>query len=154
MTTPRMTTQSWVLILVLATIWGSSFLFARIAVLEIPPLTLVFVRIALAALALNLYLMFRSGGFQHSSAIWRDFAVMGILNNIIPFGLIFYGQLEIGAGLAAIVNAMTPIWTVVIANFGTSDEKFSTHKIIGVVLGFIGVAILIGSGVYQPTGNL
>lgn len=140
-----MTLNTWVLIVVLATIWGSSFLFARIAVLEIPPLTLVFARVALAALALNLLLALRSTDYVHSASMWRNFAAMGILNNIIPFGLIFYGQLEIGAGLAAIINAMTPIWTVVIANFGTSDEKFSTHKIIGVVLGFIGVAVLIGA---------
>lgn len=149
MTTPRMTTQSWVLIIILATIWGSSFLFARIAVLEIPPLTLVFLRVALAALALNLYLLWQSNGFTHTRAVWRDFAIMGVINNIIPFGLIFYGQLEIGAGLAAIINAMTPIWTVIIANFGTSDEKFSSHKIIGVILGFIGVAVLIGASMAE-----
>lgn len=140
-----MTLHTWVLILVLATIWGSSFLFARIAVLEIPPLTLVFARVAIAALALNLLLMLRSNDYVHSLNMWQNFAIMGALNNIIPFGLIFYGQLEIGAGLAAIINAMTPIWTVVIANFGTADEKFSTPKIIGVVLGFIGVAVLIGA---------
>ncbi|MEP0944671.1 MAG: DMT family transporter [Rhizobiaceae bacterium] len=145
MSTPKMTLHTWALIVVLATIWGSSFLFARIAVLEVPPLTLVFLRVALAALVLNLFLALRSNGFAHTRSVWRDFAIMGVINNIIPFGLIFYGQLEIGAGLAAIINAMTPIWTVVIANFGTSDEKFSTNKIIGVVLGFIGVAILIGA---------
>lgn len=145
MSTPKMTLHTWVLIVVLATIWGGSFLFARIAVLEIPPLTLVFARVAIAALALNLLLMLRSNDYEHSVGMWQNFAIMGVLNNIIPFGLIFYGQLEIGAGLAAIINAMTPIWTVVIANFGTADEKFSTPKIIGVVLGFIGVAVLIGA---------
>ena len=145
MSTPKMTLHTWVLIIVLATIWGSSFLFARIAVLEIPPLTLVFARVAIAALALNLLLMLRSNDYLHSVSMWQNFAIMGVLNNIIPFGLIFYGQLEIGAGLAAIINAMTPIWTVVIANFGTNDEKFTTHKVIGVILGFIGVAVLIGA---------
>jgi drug/metabolite transporter (DMT)-like permease len=68
-----------------------------------------------------------------------------VLNNIIPFGLIFYGQLEIGAGLAAIINAMTPVWTILMANAWTSDEKLTSNKIIGVILGFTGVAILIGS---------
>ena len=145
MSTPKMTVQTWALVVILATIWGSSFLFARIAVLEVPPMTLVFARVALAAVVLNLYLMVRSNGYVHSRAVWQNFAIMGIVNNIIPFGLIFYGQLEIGAGLAAIINAMTPIWTVVIANFATTDEKFSTHKIIGVILGFIGVAVLIGA---------
>ncbi len=145
MSTPRLTARIWVLIFLLATIWGSSFLFARIAVLEVPPLTLVFLRVALAALALNLLLMFHNSQGIHRRTLRANFAVMGILNNIIPFGLIFYGQLEIGAGLAAIINAMTPIWTVIFANFWTDDEKFSAAKIIGVVLGFTGVAVLIGS---------
>ncbi|MEP1208920.1 MAG: DMT family transporter [Rhizobiaceae bacterium] len=145
MSTPRLTARIWTLIIVLATVWGGSFLFARIAVLEIPPITLVFLRVALAALALNLLLLFRKNDYVHSRTMWLNFAAMGTLNNIIPFGLIFYGQLEIGAGLAAIINAMTPIWTVIFANFWTSDEKFTTAKIIGVILGFIGVAVLIGS---------
>ena len=109
MSSPKLTTHVWMLIFVLATIWGSSFLFARIAVLEVPPLTLVFLRVALAAIVLNLFLMLRSSGYVHSKEMWKNFAIMGVLNNIIPFGLIFYGQLEVGAGLAAIINAMTPI---------------------------------------------
>lgn len=149
MSTPRLTARIWILIFTLATIWGSSFLFARIAVLEVPPLTLVFLRVALAALTLNLLLMFRKNGGVHSLAMWGNFAIMGIINNIIPFGLIFYGQLEIGAGLASIINAMTPIWTVIFANFWTDDEKISTSKIIGVILGFSGVAILIGSSLSE-----
>ena len=144
MATSKMTTQIWAMIFVLAFVWGGSFLFARIAVLEIPPLTLVFLRVAMASMALNLFLMIRPSRHQHTLALWRDFAVMGVINNIIPFGLIFYGQLEIGAGLAAIINAMTPIWTVVVANFLTVDERFTAQKIVGVMLGFSGVAILIG----------
>ena len=80
-----MTLNTWVLIVVLATIWGSSFLFARIAVLEIPPLTLVFARVALAALALNLLLALRSTDYVHSASMRRNFAAMGVLDNIIPF---------------------------------------------------------------------
>lgn len=153
MSTPKLTLHTWILIGVLATIWGSSFLFARIAVLEVPPLTLVFVRVALAALTLNLILQFRNNGFVHTPAMWKNFAMMGLLNNVIPFALIFYGQLEIGAGLAAIINAMTPIWTVIIANFATTDEKMSTNKVIGVICGFAGVVILIGSSALSGLGN-
>lgn len=145
MSAPKLTVHTWMLICVLATIWGSSFLFARIAVLEVPPLTLVLIRVVLAALTLNLILQFRNKRFVHTLAMWKNFAIMGLLNNVIPFALIFYGQLEIGAGLAAIINAMTPIWTVVIANFATIDEKMSTNKVLGVICGFAGVAILIGS---------
>ncbi len=148
----RLSAQTWVLIISLGTIWGASFLFARIAVLEMPPMTLVFARVAIAAIALNLFLVFRANGYQHSRAMWLNFAGMGILNNIIPFGLIFYGQTEIGAGLAAIINAMTPIWTIIIANFATSDERFSRNKLIGIVLGFTGVAVLIGSSALSGFG--
>ncbi len=74
---------------------------------------------------------------------------MGILKNVIPFSLILIGQKEIGSGLASVVNAMTPIWTLIIANFFTSDEKFSSNKIAGILFGFIGVAILIGTDLVQ-----
>ena len=149
MSSPRLTARVWILIFVLAAIWGSSFLFARIAVLEVPPLSLVFLRVALAALTLNLLLMFRNNEGIHTRQLWTNFAIMGIVNNIVPFGLIFYGQLEVGAGLAAIINAMTPIWTVIFANFWTDDEKISVAKIVGVILGFLGVAVLIGSSMSE-----
>lgn len=72
-----------------------------------------------------------------------------MLNNIIPFTFILYGQKEIGSGLASIVNAMTPIWTIVIANFLTSDEKLSRRKMAGILAGFIGVAVLMGGDIWS-----
>ncbi len=120
-------------------------MFARIAVQEVPPLTLVLARVSLAAIALSLLLLWRRNDFLHTWKLWGAFAVMGILNNIIPFAFIFYGQKEIGAGLAAIINAMTPVWTVIIAHLVTRDEQVSLNKVAGIALGFLGVAILIGS---------
>ncbi|MDD9909148.1 MAG: DMT family transporter [Ahrensia sp.] len=146
---PRMEAQDWALLVVLSLIWGASFLFARIAVLEVPPLMLVFWRVALAALALNLFVALSSRLRFGDRRLWLNFAGMGLLNNIIPFSLIFYGQQEIGAGLAAIVNAMTPIWTALIAHASTQDERLSGNKLIGIVLGFTGVAVLIGSAALQ-----
>ena len=135
----------WALLILLGVIWGGSFLFARIAVLEVPPMTLVLLRVAIAALALNIWLIATSASeIEHKRRLWLNFAGMGILNNIIPFALIFYGQKEIGAGLAAIVNAMTPIWTLLIAHQFTEDERLSANKLIGIAMGFLGVAILIG----------
>ncbi|MEE9375551.1 MAG: DMT family transporter [Rhizobiaceae bacterium] len=142
---PRLTPTTWAWLILLSIIWGGSFLLGRIAVQEVPPLTLVLARVSLAAIALSLLLLWRKGDFQHTWKLWGAFAVMGTLNNIIPFALIFYGQKEIGAGLAAIINAMTPIWTVIIAHLATNDERLSLNKIIGMSLGFLGVAILIGS---------
>ena len=144
---PPSLTMGWVewgLLISLSIVWGGSFLFGRIAVLEIPPLTLVFLRVSLAALALHIYVLFVVQNGSRKPAPWRDFALMGLFNNIIPFSLIFYGQQEIGAGLAAIVNAMTPIWALIFAHFTTSDERIALRKIFGILLGFIGVTALIG----------
>lgn len=140
----KMTPQDWLLLILLSLIWGGSFLFARIAVLEVPPLTLVLLRVSLAAIALNAILFFFRSGFRPTISHWLAFAGMGLLNNILPFSLIFYGQTEIGAGLAAIVNAMTPIWTILVAHAFTKDERMSSTKIFGTIAGFAGVAILIG----------
>ncbi len=139
-----MQTKDWAALILLSLIWGATFLFGRIAIVEIPPLTLTLARVLLAALVLNIGLFFVANTFQHSKSMWGNFATMGMLNNIIPFGLIFYGQQEIGAGLASIINAMTPIWTLIIAHQSTSDEKMSGQKTLGIVFGFIGVGVLIG----------
>jgi drug/metabolite transporter (DMT)-like permease len=139
------TIQDWLLIFTLALIWGGSFLFGRILMLEWPPLTVAFLRVALAACALWMFLIFTKRMFPKDRGLIGALLIMGVLNNVIPFSLILLGQKEIGSGLASVVNAMTPIWTLIIANFLTTDEKFTSNKIIGIVLGFLGVATLIGS---------
>ncbi|CDN54459.1 Possible transporter, DME family, DMT superfamily protein [Neorhizobium galegae bv. officinalis bv. officinalis str. HAMBI 1141] len=138
---------AWALILLLGLIWGGSFFFARVAVLEVPPFTLVFLRLFLAALALHIYLHGRFELYATLHTHWRSFLVMGFINNALPHTLIFFGQTEIGAGLASILNATTPIWTVLIANRWTTDEKLTPAKIAGCLTGFAGTAVLIGPGV-------
>ena len=141
---PAMDLATWGLLLLLALIWGGSFLFGRIAVQEVPPLAVVFFRVALAAIAIWAWLLLRSGLPKITPWFAGAVAGMALFNNIIPFSLIFYGQQEIGSGLASIVNAMTPIWTVLIANALTSDERLSGRKLIGILAGFAGVAVLMG----------
>ena len=141
---PAMDLATWGLLLLLALIWGGSFLFGRIAVQEVPPLAVVFFRVALAAVAIWAWLLLRSGLPKITPWFAGAVAGMALFNNIIPFSLIFYGQQEIGSGLASIVNAMTPIWTVLIANALTSDERLSGRKLIGILAGFAGVAVLMG----------
>ncbi len=143
--------SAWALLFVLGLLWGGSFFFARIAVAEVPPFTLVFFRLFLAALALHIYLRGRFGTYTLLREHWRSFAVLGLINNAIPHTLIFFGQTEIGAGLAAILNATTPIFTVLIANRFTEDEKLSTAKILGCLLGLAGTIVLIGPGVFTST---
>ncbi|MEM9278913.1 MAG: DMT family transporter [Pseudomonadota bacterium] len=142
-------TKDWILITILALIWGGSFLFGRILMLEWPPFTVVFFRVGIAALTLWLFLAATGRKFPFNANLISAIAIMGILNNVIPFSLILVGQREIGSGLASVVNAMTPIWTLIIANFFTTDEKFSANKIIGILFGFAGVAVLIGGDLVQ-----
>jgi len=143
---PKPSTTAWALILLLGLIWGGSFFFARVAVAEVPPFTLVFFRLFLAALALHIYLHGRYGLYETLAARWREFLVMGFVNNALPHTLIFFGQTEIGAGLASILNATTPIFTVLIANRFTADEKLTAAKLAGCIAGLAGTAVLIGPG--------
>lgn len=139
-----MNLTNWILLFTLGTVWGASFLFGRIIVMEISPLSLVFWRVAIAAIALYIYSAIKPTQFKISIKYAAMFTVMGITNNIIPFALIFYGQQQIGAGLASIVNAMTPIWVLIIAHIATNDEKIKGNKLIGIIIGFVGVILLIG----------
>ena len=142
-TDTRMAALDWLLLLALSLLWGCSFLFGRIAVAEIPPVTLVLARVGIAALALHLVLRIAGIRFAPDGARWRDYAVMGLLNNLVPFGLIFFGQLEIGAGLAAVINGMTPFWSALIAR-AAGAERLPLRKAIGVLLGFTGLAVTVG----------
>lgn len=135
---------TWVFLILLGLIWGGSFFFARVAVEHVPPLTLVLLRVFLAAAALHLYLFGRHALYRLLASRWRGFILLGIINNVIPFTLIFAGQTEIGAGLAATLNATTPLFTVIIANRLTTDEKMTMAKLAGCLLGLVGTAVLIG----------
>lgn len=117
--------------------------------IEWPPFTVVFLRVFLAALVLWIFMLSTARRLPARRDILVAIVGMGVLNNVIPFSLILIGQQEIGSGLASVVNAMTPIWTLIIANRFTTDEKFTTNKIIGIIFGFIGVATLIGGDFVQ-----
>jgi drug/metabolite transporter (DMT)-like permease len=134
--------SAWLLLIALGLLWGGSFFFAGIAVRHIPPITLALARFVLAAAALHIYVAGRFGIYEALLRRWRAFLLLGLLNNAIPHALIFTGQTEIGAGLASILNATTPIWTVVIAHFLTTDEKLTGQKIAGTITGLVGVVIL------------
>jgi len=144
---------AWLLLILLSLLWGGSFLTARIAAPSIPPFTLVFVRVLLAAVALNLVLAATGRRLPLDARSLRDFAVMGLLNNVVPFALIFFGTRTIGAGLASILNAMTPIATVLVMHAATADEKITAPKAVGVAFGFVGVAVLIGAGALAGLGE-
>lgn len=139
-----MTTRAWSLLLVLSLLWGGSYLSARVAAPVLPSLTLVFLRCGLAAVALHLVLFARGRRLPTDRRSLADYAGMGLLNNVIPFALIFYGTSTIGAGLAAILNATTPIFTALVFHAFTRDDRLTAGKTLGVALGFSGVAVMIG----------
>jgi drug/metabolite transporter (DMT)-like permease len=139
-----MSTLAWALLLFLAFIWGGSFVFAKVAVAEIPPFTLVLLRVGLAATTLWVVCLATGVAMPRALKNWGAYAVMGLLNNVIAFSLIFTGQQEIGASLASILNGSMPFFTVLLAGLLLADEKFSTRKIVGIVIGFSGVVLIIG----------
>ncbi len=134
----------WFLLLALSILWGGSFFFVELIVNVIPPLTIVLLRVGVAAIALNLVVTMTGQRMPWDGTLWRNFAAMGCLNNLIPFCLIVWGQTQIGGGLASILNATTPIFTVLAAHWCTEDERLTPGRILGVVLGFLGVVVLIG----------
>jgi drug/metabolite transporter (DMT)-like permease len=134
----------WALLIGLSILWGGAFMCARVAVQEVPPFTVVFARVALGALALMLAMRLMRLSFRPALERWPQFLVMGVLNNIIPFSLLFWGQTQIAAGLASILNATTPLFSVLVAHMLTRDEKATGSKIAGVLAGFCGVAMMMG----------
>lgn len=143
-TAPQMAFREWLLLGCLSVLWGGSFLFAEIALDELPPLTIVLGRVGLASLALLALLSAMGQLRQLAVRRWPQFAAMGLLNNIVPFGLIVWGQTAIEGGLASILNATTPLYTVLLAHWLTGDEKLSPNRVVGVLCGAAGVAVLTG----------
>ncbi|MEG3617798.1 DMT family transporter [Magnetovibrio sp. PR-2] len=148
-----MTAKEWLMLVTLSILWGGSFFFVGVLVDDLPPLTIVALRVGLAAIALHLILMVQGDPIKGGWPVWRAFFVMGFLNNLIPFTLIVWGQGHIASGLAAILNAMTPIFTVVVAHVLLADERLSPRKVIGVVVGFIGVAVMVGPELLDGLGT-
>jgi drug/metabolite transporter (DMT)-like permease len=147
-----MNAAEWALLLLLALLWGGSFFFGKLALAAVPPLTLVVLRTGTAALALLLYLAVSGQGLPMSLTVWRGFLVMGLLNNAIPFALINWGQTRIDSGLAAILNATTPLFTVLLAHLVTTDQKLTRGRVAGVLLGLAGVVVMIGPSALQGLG--
>jgi len=144
-----MSAADWLMLVSLSVLWGGSFFFAKIAVGEMPPLTLALGRVAIAATFL--IALARATGVALPDR-WRPFLVMGLLNNALPFSLIFWGQTHIASGLAAILNATTPLFTVLVAHFATADEKLGPAGLGGVAAGFAGVVVMLGPDLLREIG--
>jgi drug/metabolite transporter (DMT)-like permease len=136
--------RAWAELLLLGLIWGGSFLSIRIALNEVPVVTSVLHRTGWAMLVLWIVVIAQRQTIPRDPKIWGAFLVMGLLNNVIPFGLMSWGQLYIESGLTSILNAATAIFGVIVAAMIFADERLTPRKLIGVSLGFLGVATAIG----------
>jgi drug/metabolite transporter (DMT)-like permease len=139
-----MTLWEWAMLLALASVWGGSFFFNAVAVRELPVFTVVVSRVVLAAILLWSVLRFRGERLPRDGRVWGAFFCMGLLNNAIPFTLIVWGQQHISSGVASILNASTPLFTVLFAHVLTRDERLTRGKVAGVLIGFAGVAVMMG----------
>jgi drug/metabolite transporter (DMT)-like permease len=146
--------RAWTMLLALSLLWGGSFLFQGVAVRELPTLTIVALRVALAALGLGIVLAALRIPMPRTLPVWRAFLVMGLLNNALPFSLIVWGQGQIASGLAAIFNATTPMFTILAAHVFTTDERITRAKLAGIGLGLIGVAVMFGRDALTGGGDI
>lgn len=148
-----MTPLEWGMLLALSVLWGGSFFFTGVAVKELPPLTIVLLRVGGAAVILLLVLRVTGVKMPTHRRVWAAFFGMGLLNNVVPFCLIVWGQTHIGSGLASILNATTPLSTVIVAHWLTADEKMTGSRLFGVIVGLVGVVAMIGPEVLQGLGT-
>jgi drug/metabolite transporter (DMT)-like permease len=133
---------NWLVLSVLGTIWGASYMFIKIGVAEIPPFTFVSGRVLIAALVLLLAVRLRGFALPSFGRAWLPLVAMGIFNGVIPYTAITWGEQSISSGLAAILTGAMPIFTVILAHFLTHDERLTFSKVLGVLIGFGGVAVL------------
>lgn len=148
----KMSTTDWLMLVVLSGLWGLSFFLIEIALTSLPVLTLVALRISIAAIVLWLYVWLRGARVPTSMSVWRAFVIMGVLNNILPFSLIVWGQTEITSSLASILNATTPLFAVLVAAVWLHDEPVTRSKVAGMLLGFTGVVVMIGADTLAEVG--
>ena len=143
----------WLLLFLLSVLWGGSFFFVEILLEALPPLTVVTLRVAIAALVLWPIVLLKRLPLPNSAGGWGALAVMGLINNAIPFSLIVWGQTEITGGLASILNATTPVFTVIVAGLFLADERVTSAKLFGIALGILGVIVMIGPSALMSLGD-
>jgi drug/metabolite transporter (DMT)-like permease len=150
----RMTAREWGLLVILSVLWGGSFILASIALKETTPLGLAFFRIGIAALALVALGLLMGLPFPRRFSEWRAFAFLALVGNVIPFVLLYWAQTQITGGLASILNAMTPVFTILLAHVATQDEKIDLRRFLGVLTAVGGVATTIGPSALTHGGQI
>jgi drug/metabolite transporter (DMT)-like permease len=152
-TNRAMTVTEWAMLVALSILWGGSFFFTGVAVKELPPFTIVVLRVTVAAVILITVTRGMGLSLPRQPRAIAAFAAMGLLNNVVPFSLLVWSQTHLASGLASILNATTPLFTVVVAHLATSDEKMTGNRLAGVLVGLAGVAVMIGREAFAGLGT-
>ncbi|HBX37387.1 DMT family transporter [Pseudohongiella sp. SYSU M77423] len=137
-----MTLREWFWIVFLGAVWGGSFIFNALLIRELSPLWVTAFRVGIGALGCWLFLMAMRKAVPRDPVLWLKLGLLGVLNYAIPFALFPLAQAQLASGVAAIINALTPIMTVIVSHFWLNGERMTWSKTVGVVAGFSGVAIL------------
>lgn len=143
----------WLMLGVLALIWGSAFVFIKVAVENFAPVTYVWLRLVIAAMALIGITRLAGHKLRFPPVVWGAVGLLALLNNVVPFLLFGWSQQHIASGLAAILQSTTPIFGVLAAHIATSDEKLTRARLAGVLIGFVGVATMIGPQIVGDGGD-
>lgn len=141
---PKLDGNGWLLIAILAILWGGAFFLIEVGLRSFPPITLVFIRVGFAVPAMWIAMRILGEQLPKGREIWLWLTVVGAFNCALPFTLFFWGQQHLDSSYAAILNATTPLWGVVTAHFMTTDEKATPTRIIGVLVGLAGIVVMIG----------
>src|SRR5439155_8372196 len=148
----RIDARDWSLLVVLSVLWGGSFFFNGVVLRELPPFTTVFLRVAIAAIILLPGLWIYRLAFPKGWSGWKPFFAVALFNNVLPFSLIVTGQTYIPSGLASILNATTPLFTVMVMA-AAGEEKLYLRRVAGVIVGLVGVIVLQGAGLRFESGQ-
>jgi drug/metabolite transporter (DMT)-like permease len=142
----------WALLIALSAIWGGSFYFFAVIIKELPVFTIVFFRVFLATVALWLIVLVTHQELPQFKNVWHNYLLMGLFNNVIPFSLIVWGESKVAPGLAAVLNATTPFFSVIVAHLSTQNEKLTWNRLAGALVGLTGVAALVGFDAIKNLG--
>lgn len=148
-----MGSTEWLMLIILSAIWGCSFYFFAVVIKELPVFTIVFFRVFLATLALWLIVLVTRQQLPPFKDVWRNYLLMGLFNNVVPFSLIVWGENRVAPGLAAVLNATTPFFTVLVAHWSSSNERLSWNRLAGAIVGLAGVAGLVGFDALKNLGS-
>jgi drug/metabolite transporter (DMT)-like permease len=147
-------TKHWIIFITLGIIWSSSFLWIKIAIEEMGPITLVAYRVLFGLLFGIAVIIIQREKMPRTLKAWTPLLVLGLTNVAIPFFLISWGEKTIDSGVASILDATVPLFTIVVAHFLLHDDKMTVQKVVGLLIGFAGVVVLMSKDIGASTGSI